>query len=66
MDEAQKFSCPVCGMAFNSQQELNEHTKQMHSQSEEQSAGGSFVCPMCGFQASSEDELTKHKAETHA
>lgn len=58
------LKCPMCGGQFNSQQELDEHTKQVHSnQVGEGQEEHSITCSKCGMKAKSSDELKQHEQQ---
>jgi uncharacterized Zn-finger protein len=51
-----QYKCDSCGATFTSQEELNEHKRNMHSQ---------HNCEVCGQSFSSENELETHKRVAH-
>lgn len=53
------ITCPVCGMGFDTQQQLDEHAAQMHGKS-------NVRCPACGAEFDTQQQLDEHKQSTHA
>jgi uncharacterized C2H2 Zn-finger protein len=51
------FTCPACGGEFESQEQLDEHTRMEH--------GSSFRCPACGAEFESQEQLDEHVRATH-
>lgn len=55
MDQDQ-YKCGSCGAAFDTNQELEEHERIMHSQ---------YKCEVCGQSFDSEGELEAHNLAMH-
>lgn len=56
------LKCPMCGGQFNSQQELDEHTKEIHgNQTGEGHEEHSITCSKCEMKANSTQELNEHE-----
>lgn len=54
---AQKqYKCETCDATFNSEAELEQHNRTMHSQ---------YKCEVCGATFTSESELEAHNREMH-
>ena len=51
------ISCPACGAEFETQEQLDDHTRTQH--------GSSFRCPACGAEFESQEPLDEHVKETH-
>lgn len=51
-----QHTCQTCGATFNSELELEEHNRTMHSQ---------FRCDICGETFTSESELETHQSVAH-
>lgn len=57
-----QVKCPMCGGQFTSQQELDEHAKQAHSnQAGEEQQEHSITCTKCGMKARSVEDLKEHE-----
>lgn len=52
------LTCPACGAVFETQDQLDEHTKSEH--------GSSFRCPACGAEFESQEKLDEHTKSEHA
>ncbi len=56
--------CPMCGGQFRSQQEVDEHVKQAHSNhTGEEQQEHAITCTKCGMKAKSSDELNQHEQQ---
>lgn len=53
------FTCPACGGEFESQDQLDAHTRTEHG------AAG-FRCPACGAEFESQEQLDEHTRTEHA
>lgn len=51
-----QYRCEECGATFNSQTELEQHNRTMHSR---------YTCEACGQTFSSERELEEHNTQMH-
>ena len=51
-----QYKCEECGATFNSQAELEQHNRTMHSR---------FTCEACGQTFNSEAELEAHNRQMH-
>ena len=51
-----QYTCSECGKALNSQAELEQHNRSMHSR---------FTCEACGELFRSPDALETHNRELH-
>jgi transcription elongation factor Elf1 len=51
------FTCPACGGEFESQDQLDAHTRADH--------GSGFRCPACGAEFESQDQLDEHARAEH-
>ena len=51
-----QYKCEVCGATFNSEAELEQHNRTMHSQ---------YKCEVCGQVFNSESELEAHNRTAH-
>jgi pyruvate/2-oxoglutarate dehydrogenase complex dihydrolipoamide dehydrogenase (E3) component/uncharacterized C2H2 Zn-finger protein len=52
------LTCPACGAEFETQEQLDEHTKSEH--------GSTFRCPACGAEFESQEKLDEHTKSEHA
>ncbi len=59
--DTNQLKCPICGMQFNTPEEMSTHAKQMHEKKEEQSEEHAMVCTKCGFKVNSPEEMTAHE-----
>ncbi|MBI2031040.1 MAG: hypothetical protein HYT08_00295 [Candidatus Levybacteria bacterium] len=57
--DSNKLKCPMCGGQFDSQDEMDSHAKQMHSNKDEQEEH-SIICSKCGMKAKSPQDLATH------
>jgi uncharacterized C2H2 Zn-finger protein len=51
------ISCPACGAEFETQEQLDEHTRTQHV--------SGFRCPACGAEFESQEQLDEHVKKTH-
>jgi DNA-directed RNA polymerase subunit RPC12/RpoP len=51
-----QYKCGACGATFNTEAELEQHNRTMHSQ---------YKCEACGQMFSSESDLEAHKRTAH-
>lgn len=51
-----QYKCEACGATFNTEAELEQHKRTMHSQ---------YKCEVCGATFSSESELEEHNRSMH-
>jgi len=54
MMDQNRFKCQMCGMQFQSEEEMKKHSEEVHN-----------VCSMCGAKFNSHEELQKHNQEAH-
>ncbi len=60
----QSNKCSMCGSQFNSQQELEAHVKQAHSnQSNQDQQEHEISCSKCGMKAKSPQDLEAHEQQ---
>jgi predicted RNA-binding Zn-ribbon protein involved in translation (DUF1610 family) len=62
-DEQTTFTCPECGDAFPTREELDRHEHAMPLAWER--GATPFQCPMCGIGFDEADELVTHQATAH-
>ncbi len=55
--ELMALTCPACGGEFESQDQLDAHTRADH--------GGGFRCPACGAEFESQEQLDEHSRAEH-
>jgi uncharacterized C2H2 Zn-finger protein len=55
------FRCPACGAEFETQEELDTHSRESHQA--EQTGG--FRCPACGAEFETQEELDAHAKAAH-
>lgn len=55
------FRCPACGAEFETQEELDAHTREEH---QAQQASG-FRCPACGAEFETQETLDAHSEAEH-
>jgi uncharacterized C2H2 Zn-finger protein len=53
------LTCPACGAEFETQEQLDEHTRTEHG-------GSSFRCPACGAEFEMQEQLDEHTRTEHA
>ena len=51
-----QYKCETCGATFNSEAELEQHNRTMHSR---------YTCEACGQTFNSEAELEAHNRQMH-
>lgn len=51
-----QYRCEDCGATFNTEAELQEHKRRMHSQ---------YQCDVCGQTFTSESQLQAHNSVAH-
>jgi uncharacterized C2H2 Zn-finger protein len=51
------LTCPACGAEFETQDQLDAHTREAHS--------SSLRCPACGAEFESQEKLDEHVRATH-
>ena len=51
------FTCNACGAVFESQEQLDAHTRAEH--------GSGFRCAACGAEFESQEQLDEHVKATH-
>jgi uncharacterized C2H2 Zn-finger protein len=51
------FTCPACGAEFETQEQLDEHTRSAH--------GSSFRCAACGAEFETQEQLDEHVRAMH-
>ncbi len=56
----QRYSCPACGGAFASQEELTAHAEQEHQPAQ------TYTCRACGGQFGTREELQAHATQEHS
>lgn len=55
------LKCPMCGGQFSSQEEMDKHVKEVHSnQASESQEEHSITCSKCEMKAKSTQELDEH------
>lgn len=55
------LKCPMCDGQFNSQQELDKHSKEAHNnQADQAQEEHTITCSKCGMRAESNHELDEH------
>lgn len=61
------LKCPMCGGQFSSQEEMDKHAKEAHSNqaSESQEEEHAITCSKCGMKAKSSQKLEEH-AQHHS
>ncbi len=60
MSEKEEFKCEQCGMAFVSEEELEEHMRQHERMAEV------FRCEKCESTFGTKEELERHILEVHS
>jgi uncharacterized C2H2 Zn-finger protein len=51
------LTCPACGAEFETQEQLDEHTRTEHS--------SKLRCPACGAEFETQEQLDEHTRSTH-
>lgn len=58
-----QFNCPTCGGNFQTKQELDSHSQEMHSKAEKPQEHA-IACSKCGLKAKTATEMQGHSCST--